>query len=300
MADIFKAIHTYSDPAFDQQNIYEYELSIRLNADGFSYCILDTNTGKFLQLQSFDFSDPSRKIFIPGEKENADAGNLGRLMEADLKWLGGPFQKVRIIYNGAKASLIPEALFNEEEKASIYDFNVANGPYPAAELKHDLLKSLNAYSIYHLPGPIGDLIKKYFPDAGLYHHSTAIIQSVFLNYMNKDTANILFVNTGSSRLDILQINGRRLEYYNSFNYNTAEDYMYYLIFVVEQLKLNPENVEVVMLGEVEKHSSLSDLMHKYIRNISFAPRNADFKYSFVFDQLPGHYYYNLLNASLCE
>ena len=76
--------------------------------------------------------------------------------------------------------------------------------------------------------------------------------------------------------------------------------MYYLIFVVEQLKLNPENIELIITGELDKHSSLSDLLHKYIRNISFAGHNKDFRYSFVFDQLPGHYYYNLLNAAMCE
>jgi hypothetical protein len=108
------------------------------------------------------------------------------------------------------------------------------------------------------------------------------------------------VNTGQSHIDILQIRDKKLDYYNSFRYNTSEDFMYFLVFVVEQLKLNPESVQVVLLGEIERHSSLSDLLHKYIRHISFIDRSSDHRYSFVFDQLPGHYYYNLLNASLCE
>ena len=110
----------------------------------------------------------------------------------------------------------------------------------------------------------------------------------------------LFVNTGHAHIDILQIKDKKLDYYNTFRYNTAEDFMYYLVFVVEQLNLNPESVQLMLLGEIEKHSPLSDLMHKYIRNIQFLERNSDHRYSFVFDQLPGHYYYNLLNASLCE
>jgi hypothetical protein len=69
---------------------------------------------------------------------------------------------------------------------------------------------------------------------------------------------------------------------------------------VEQLGLNPESADLMMMGEVDKHSSITDLVMKYIRNVSFAKRNDEFRYSFVFDQLPGHYYFNLLNASLCE
>jgi hypothetical protein len=30
------------------------------------------------------------------------------------------------------------------------------------------------------------------------------------------------------------------------------------------------------------------------------PRNDQFRYGNVFDELPGHYFFNLLNAGLCE
>lgn len=300
MADNFKAIHTYSDPGLDKQEFYKYDLSVRLHSDGFSYCIFDSNANKCLHLQAFDLSDPGKKIYIPGEPGKTDTAKLVQLLGHELKWLCEPFNKVRILIEQGKSTLVPDALFSEEEKSSIFDFNVAGGPYQLADLKHDHLKSTNAYAIYHIPAPITVLAEKYFPGALIYHHSSAIIQSLYLKYRNEDNNNVLFVNTAASHIDILQIKNKKLDYYNSFLYNTAEDFMYYLVFVVEQLNLNPENVELVMMGEIERHSPLSDLIHKYIRHVRFIERNSDFRYSFVFDQLPGHYYYNLLNAALCE
>jgi len=300
MAENFKAIHTYSDPGLDKQKIYEYELSIRMHTDGFSYAILDTNTNKFLHLEAFDLADPGKRIYIPGEAEKIDTGKLVQLLENELKWLQQAFHKVRILLEQGKSTLVPEALFNEEEAGSIFDFNVAGGPYQKTELKHDHLKSTNAYAIYRLPSQLQRLCEKYFPGAAVYHYSTANIQSLFHKYRNADNDKQLFVNTAGTHIDILQIKNKKLDYYNSFSYNTTEDFMYYLIFVVEQLDLNPENVELMMLGEIEKHSSLSDLVHKYVRHIRFIERNPEFRYSFVFDQLPPHYYYNLFSASLCE
>lgn len=300
MAESFKAIHTYSDPGFDEQKFYEYELSIRLSADGLSYCILDSNTNKFLHLQSYDLSDPSQKPYIPGEKEYDDCSKLASLLEGDLKWLASGFSKTRLVINQGKSTLLPDALYDAKEQQDIFEFNVAGGPYKAEQLYHNKLKTLHAHAIYHIPGPMGELIDSFFPEAELFHHSTAIIQLLLMKYMNKESKNVLFVNSGASRIDMVRIDGKKLDYYNSFIFNTAEDYMYYLIFVVEQLKLNPETIELVMMGEIEKQSKLSDLVHKYIRHIRFLPRNEDFRYSFVFDQLPGHYYYNLFNAALCE
>ncbi|MEN8224871.1 MAG: DUF3822 family protein [Bacteroidota bacterium] len=300
MAGSLNAIHTYSDPGLDKQKTFDYELSIRLSADAFVYCIFDSNTGKFLHIEAFDLSEPGKKIFMPGDREVSDTSKLVQLLEGELQWLPGNFSRIRLILDQGKSTLVPEALFSESEKARIFDFNVAGGPHEAAELMHDHIKSLHAYAIYHIPASITDLIHKFFPDALIFHHSTALIQSLFIKTMNLENDKMLFVNTGKSGVDILRINAKKLEYFNSFQYNTADDYMYYLIFVVEQLGLNPESVEVMMMGEVDRHSSLSDLVRKYVRNVDFMKRNDDYRYSFVFDQLPGQYYYNLLNASLCE
>ena len=37
-----------------------------------------------------------------------------------------------------------------------------------------------------------------------------------------------------------------------------------------------------------------------IRNIEFMERNDFFVYSYALDELPSHYFYNLLNANTCE
>ena len=299
MGEHLKAIHTYSDPGLDKQNIFNHELSIRMHADGLSYCIMDKQTGRFLHIEAFDLSDPGRKVYIPGEEEHSGTARLAELISGELKWLCQPYAGTRVLFEQGKSTLVPDALFAEDSKKAIFDFNVANGRAQEAEIKYDRIRSVNAYNLYRLPAEMHAFMMKYFPDAKIFHHSTALITSLIQKYRNTDTTNRLFVNTAASHIDILRIKDKKLDYYNSFRFNTPEDFMYYLVFVVEQLGLNPESVDVVLMGEVEKQSPLVDLIRKYIRNVHYAERNSDFSYSFVFEQLPGHYYYNLLNASLC-
>lgn len=300
MAEGINAIHSYSDPGLDKQKVFEYELAVRLRADRLSYCILDSNTNKFLHLETWEEAVPERKSFIPGDEDADDTNKLIHLLENDLSWLTSGFKQTRLIIDQGKSTLIPQALFKEEEKSNVFEFNIAGGPYPEEELAYNHLTGINAYSIYHVSPGINKLVKKFFHEAKAYHFSTAFIQSIYLKNMNKDNEHKLFVHTSGGRMDILRIKAKKLDYYNSFRFNTAEDFMYYLIFVVEQLGLNPESVEVLMMGEIDKHSSLTELAKKYVRNVFFLARNDDFRYSFVFDQLPGNYYFNLLNVSLCE
>jgi hypothetical protein len=97
MAENFKAIHAYSDPGLDKQKTYEYDLSIRMHRDGFSYCILDRHTNKFLHLESFDLADPGKKPYIPGEQEKTDVSKIVQLLDHELKWLSQPFNSVRVL-----------------------------------------------------------------------------------------------------------------------------------------------------------------------------------------------------------
>jgi hypothetical protein len=300
MAEHLKAVHTYSDPGLDKQDIFNHELSIRLQADGLAYCILDARTARYLHIEAFDLSDRGRNVYIPGEEEHIRTARLDELFKTELKWLCQPFAAIRILYEQGKSTLVPDALFAADSRKAVFDFNVANGRAPEEEIRYDRIKSVNAYNLYRIPSEMHALMTNYFPESKIYHHSTSLITSIIQKYRNADTDNNLFVNTAANHIDIVRIKDKKLEYYNSFRYNTAEDFMYYLVFVVEQLGLNPENVELLLTGEVERQSPLVDLIRKYIRHVQYAERNTDFAYSFVFDQLPGHYYYNLLNASLCE
>jgi hypothetical protein len=299
MAEHLKAIHTYSDPGLDKQNIFNLELSIRMHADGLSYCVQDQHTGRFLHIEAFDLSGPDRKVYIPGEEEDARIDKLSELLQHELNWLCQPFAATRILYEQGKSTLVPEALFAEEDKKDIFDFNVANGRAPEEEIRYDRIRSVNAYNLFRLPADVQALLTRHFQDATIFHHSTALITALMQQYRNTDTGKSLFVNTAMHHIDIMRIKDKKLDYFNSFRYNTTEDFMYYLVFVVEQLGLNPESVDMLLMGEVEKQSPLVDMIRKYIRNVHYTGRNTDFSYSFVFDQLPGHYYYNLLNASLC-
>ena len=99
--------------------------------------------------------------------------------------------------------------------------------------------------------------------------------------------------------NMLIFDKKQLIYSNAFHFRAPEDVVYFVIFVMEQLNLNPEEIPVTLLGAIEKSSPNYELLFRYIRHIDFATRNEAMHYSHVFDDIPGHAWYALSNPVLC-
>ncbi len=98
--------------------------------------------------------------------------------------------------------------------------------------------------------------------------------------------------------EVVLIEGKKLIFYNTFRHHSAEDFMYYLLFACEQLQLNPENIELVLLGEVERNSALYNVAQKYIRNLKFGERKVDADFSYQLQALPKHSYFTVFSNYL--
>jgi hypothetical protein len=60
---------------------------------------------------------------------------------------------------------------------------------------------------------------------------------------------------------------------NTYSYKTPEDLIYYVLFCVEQLGLNPDTLPVIICGEIELGDANYEILYTYIRHISFTEDN---------------------------
>ena len=267
----------------------KYKLSIQLSLDGFSFCIFNSERNKYLAIESYNFQRTGSYI------------NLCKYIDElflQLSWLKKSFQSVNIIFENNKSTLVPFPLFDESEKDIYLNFNhtITNDE----QIVYDKLNTLEAYNIFSLPICLNNKLKDIFPDCKISHFSSTLIESILIKYKNQPVIKRAFINVRNLYLDIIITEGKRQIFYNSFKYRTEEDFIYFLIFVLEQLQLNPEDIDLILIGQIEKKSALFEMIYKYVRNIRFEDRNNIFQYSYIFNDIPSHFYYNLLNINLCE
>ena len=288
--EIVRTFEKY-DQALDKALLLQYKLSIQFSLDGFSFVIFDKESNKFLALASFTNQRLSNTNDYIAEVENFFRQNewLNLLLDS---------HRVNLLYESDNSTLVPTPLFINEEKKTIaqFSFQVPDGHHVLS----DELKNTNACIIYHLPSQLNALFIRLFPNYNLVSHAGTLIEILLLLYKNQPTQKRMVVNVRHSKIDIIITEGKKLLFFNSFKYITKEDFVYYIIFVIEQLNLNPEEIDLKLCGLLDKKSDIFEFTYKYVRNIQFLKLSDSFGYSYLFSDIAEHVHFNLINSTLCE
>ena len=83
----------------------------------------------------------------------------------------------------------------------------------------------------------------------------------------------MFVNVSRNSLDIVVLENNQLILFNTFSYNTKEDFIYYILFVAEQLNLNVNEFSLHFTGKVNIEDAIYKTTYKYIKNVYFLESN---------------------------
>ena len=79
-------------------------------------------------------------------------------------------------------------------------------------------------------------------------------------------------------------------FFNSFEYQTKEDFIYYLLFVFEQLQLDPQKQAITLYGNISTNSELYQIAYQFIRFVEVADMDTIAQtLSVTHEQLKQHY-----------
>ena len=110
----------------------------------------------------------------------------------------------------------------------------------------------------------------------------------------------LYINVQKDFFDVIVIDGKDLILNNSFCYLNSKDFMYFLMNIYEQLKLNPEIHELTFMGLVGYDSELLIQAKLFVKNINFVSYRDELqRFSYVFDEVSLLPYVSLLNLFSC-
>ncbi|UCG28737.1 MAG: DUF3822 family protein [Bacteroidales bacterium] len=275
------------DETLDINITKSYHISIQASLNGFSYCLLDTVRNKYVALKHYAFNK---------EKNNLE-DNLKKVLAED-EFLKLEYKSSKLIYISKKSTLIPVPLFSKDNLNDYLTFN------HTVEEKEDIhfnkLKGADAYVVFAIPGFFSSVFNKSLPSLKIYHQSSPFIENIFWAGRDKKDQDRVYLNISGGIFDIAVISGKKLSLYNCFSMQNENDLNYFVLYIFEQLKLDPEKTELVLAGEISKTMKHYEILKKYIRHLSFEKTNNQFTYSYTFNEIPAHTFVNLLNLYTCE
>ena len=233
--------YTFRDPSFNIDRSPYFTLLIQVNKDSFSYAVIN-----------------DKQLIASGSNLNlSELENPIELMDV----LTASYKNTIIGLPSDGFTLVPTQLFNKDQVTNYA--RLLNVQSNEKVLAQELDK--NNFIIYKTDKNAIAAIQNFGINNLVYWGKgwlTAVAQSEPSNHD-------IYVQTENSRANILYFKDGSIRFYNSFEYKNADDLIYYTSLVIEELGLNPDNIELKLSSEDKNQTQLARFFKNVVR---FDPR----------------------------
>jgi hypothetical protein len=275
------------DETYDSNITSSYFLSIQASLDGFSFSTLDPVRNKYIQFKHFELKNIKNEEFT----------NLIEQIFEQNDLLNLPHKKVFILLPTPYSTLVPSGLFTPEEAEKWLTFT---HQVPSnQEIVYTRMKLTDAWNVFAIPETTKELFKRQFPEPMFFHQYIPIAETKLAISRPGIGRNLVIINLQNRYFDLVVLEKNNLKLCNTFEINGETDLIYYTLFVFEQLQLIPTTTEVQLIGSHPDFEKIKQMLAKYIKHVKQPGLPGGFQYSYLFKEIPGHKFYNLLSLPSC-
>lgn len=271
------------DESFEQKAIDQLCLTVQISYSSFSFSVIDWSNSKQLLLKDYHLDEQTKGTTLL---------NFLEVIFEQNPFLSQPYKKISVSICNSLYTFVPSPLFDVASAKSYLKLNCKLSENE--EVLFAQMKNMSAYCIFALDKKIKSFFDYQFTGVKYLHQTMVLSDAVLNNFKNKEQQTVI-INIRKNDFDTLIIKDKKTELINTFTYTNADDLLFHLLFVLEQLSVNPDKQEVLVCGEILKNSAVYERLIKYIRHVNFINRNNNVEYSYKFNEVPEHFYYSLLN-----
>jgi len=230
------------------------KLSILIAQDGFSFCTGNKESHKIAEFK--------HKAFLSQQSPE----NLLKELKVAIDYAFSnqeTIDKLEVIYSNTLYTLVPNAFFTEENLTDYLKFNTKI--LATDYVTFDDVETIRAKNVYIPYTNINNYLFEKFGEFSFKHISSSLIELA----KTQDLKTEVLLHVHPTHFHIVVFKEGKLQLANSFNYQTKEDFIYYVLFVLEQLELDPLEIPIFIFGEIEKEDSNYNMLSTYVKHLEF-------------------------------
>ena len=213
-----------------------------------------------------------RKVFFFDRKTNKEleeplqidyfnkfvSSRLSNLIQSNIIDAGMEIKAV--ITDAGDGLLIPNDIYNPEKKEGFYQLNYPSIPSGKILLEYQI-SLLNATMIYSCKKWLFDFIKTHFDQTPLLHSSSLYLNKIL---SERDELKDIHIVIKKDTFDIIKLKNKKLFSYNSIEYTSMSDLIYFIIGHIDKLNIDKPSIEIYgneeQLKEIETIKNKIDLL----------------------------------------
>jgi hypothetical protein len=265
------------DPEFDPNTAPDCNLLLKITGDSFSYAVIDRNSRQL------------KAVFDQQECEDTIAELISALKKDNYLHL--PFGETRISVYTPNTIAVPHELFRRQDIKSYANF--------FAEETSDMLYTrpfidFGFNQVFSLGHITEEVLDTYLASAARYEHNAPVLT---LGATAEGKSLLLDFTAGS--FNALLLDDHKMIFQNSYQIDNPEEFNYYLLLLIQELKLETSSITVLLSGIVHQQDGYYNCLGKYFSTVRFNPPPASDIDRTILEDMPVHYYSSLLALDLC-
>lgn len=263
------------DPAFDPSIASACNLLIKIGVDSFSYAIVNNSTQQVMSLY---------------DEQECDISSLNfATLLAKNELLNLPYQQVQIASYSDNEMSIPNDLFDEKSMELHSKLIKNNTVVNQFQQKH-----FGFTTIFGLEQSLQNAITTQLPNAKIYPHYAGLLT---LAENIQDAS--LFLDFSANSFTALGVKDGIVRFQKCYETVNTEEFNYFILLLINQLTTTASETAVHLTGIIHLDDPKYQCLQKYFSKIEFLKVATDIDVALLED-LPTHYYTNLLALRQCE
>jgi len=259
------------DPGFKADASVNCHLLLKITNDSFSYAVIDKN------------SDEINVIFDKQGCENVEQ-DLKSAFETDT-YLSLKYGVIKAAVHTSNFIFIPDEWFDADNLSVYSKYMGSDGKVYTKH--HDELGFNTLFSL-------DEKVQEKLPENTVFYPQSSPLLALF-NHLSGDA---LLIDFTASSFNALFIKDKKINFQNHYDAETAEEFNYFLLLIIEQLGLT-ESIPVYIQGIINEDDDYYNTLLKYFNNLYFF-LPAGKQNSELLADMPKHYFSGLLALDLCE
>jgi hypothetical protein len=290
--NLYRLQTQFTDETFSASHSDIYNLYLTIGKSTVRFGLEDVTRHKMLAFEEYTLTN----VFTPLQL----AQQLRELASEHAFLNQTNWHQVRVSVKNQKFTLLPYTLYDPAAAAEYLRLHAELDEYHDRVLTYHHA-GIDAVNIFATDQHVLSFLADTFPaeKTQVRHHTSALIETL-LHATERTVQKKIYAYAEQNYLTIILITDGALEFCNVFYYATPEDFMYFLIFVMQEQKLNPDQDPLTIWGDISHDSALFDLMRKYIRHVRLGKKPTGLAYSYKFEEHFEHRYLDVFSLHFCE
>ena len=272
--------------AIDAEELLQSRLLVEVNADSFTYVLLNQRNMSPLAVKYFQFQHTKGRPLTETLKEIIETDEL----------LRRPVKETLLVYNFPDSSLVPETLFSMDTNKELTD--IVHGNLPKGLILTEKVPWWELFNVYRISPELHHLMQQQFSAGKYWHYYSLLLKSykMFEHEKDRDCIKTIFY---ADKMIALVLKKGKIQLMQTFLYQDAKDVSYHLLNCCRQLEISQEEVVLLVGGLIDKQSTLSTELYKYFLHIVFEQIDESIKVTDELRELPLHYFSSILKMAVC-